>query len=139
MEVVQVANVLRSFRIVGCFCLYSLLYLSDSNAKASEVRSEFNSLHPILRVAVSTTILADRTLIITDAKRDLDDYSSMGLPANSRSRHLPQSDGFVHAVDIRTNGHSEFRNTMLEMSYRLMGLKTLRHVGTADHLHIELP
>lgn len=125
--------------IVGCFCLYSIFYLSDSNAKASDVRAEFNSLHPILRVAVSTTILADRTLLITDARRDIADYDAMGLPANLRSRHLPQNDGFVHAVDIRTNGHSDLRNWLVETTFRTMGLKTLRHVGTADHLHIELP
>ncbi|MEP1305841.1 MAG: hypothetical protein ABJK11_13750 [Balneola sp.] len=125
--------------LVGGFCLYGLLYLSSVNAKSDSVKEVYRSLHPILRVAVATTTLAESDLVVTDIKRTVQDYAKMGLPANQSSLHYPQPDGYVHAIDLRTKGHSEFRNFMLSNSLRLMGLKTLRHVGTADHLHISLP
>ncbi|MEO9885634.1 MAG: hypothetical protein ABJR05_09765 [Balneola sp.] len=125
--------------LVGGFCLYGLLYLSSVNAKSDSVKEVYRSLHPILRVAVATTTLAESDLVVTDIKRTVQDYAKMGLPANQSSLHFPQPDGYVHAIDLRTKGHSEFRNFMLSNSLRLMGLKTLRHVGTADHLHISLP
>ncbi len=125
--------------LVGGFCLYGLLYVSSVNAKSDSVKEVYRSLHPILRVAVATTTLAEGDLVITDIKRSAEDYTKMGLPVNQSSLHFPQPDGYVHAIDLRTKGHSEFRNFMLSNSLRLMGFKTLRHVGTADHLHISLP
>lgn len=125
--------------LVGGFCLYGLLYVSSVNAKSDSVKEVYRSLHPILRVAVATTTLAEGDLVITDIKRSAEDYVKMGLPINQSSLHFPQPDGYVHAIDLRTKGHSEFRNFMLSNSLRLMGFKTLRHVGTADHLHISLP
>ncbi|MEP0008960.1 MAG: hypothetical protein ABJF72_07185 [Balneola sp.] len=125
--------------LVGGFCLYGLLYVSSVNAKSDSVKEVYRSLHPILRVAVATTTLAEGDLVITDIKRSTEDYTKMGLPINQSSLHFPQPDGYVHAIDLRTKGHSEFRNFMLSNSLRLMGFKTLRHVGTADHLHISLP
>ena len=125
--------------LVGGFCLYGLLYVSSVNAKSDSVKEVYRSLHPILRVAVATTTLAEGDLVITDIKRSTEDYTKMGLPINQSSLHFPQADGYVHAIDLRTKGHSEFRNFMLSNSLRLMGFKTLRHVGSADHLHISLP
>lgn len=125
--------------LVGGFCLYGLLYLSSVNAKSDSVKDVYRSLHPILRVGVATTTLADGDLIITDIKRSVEDYADMGLPQNQSSLHFPQEDGFVHAIDLRTKGHSEIRNFILSNSLKIMGFKTLRHVGTADHLHISLP
>ncbi len=125
--------------LVGGFCLYGLLYVSSVNAKSESVKEVYRSLHPILRVAVATTTLAEGDLVITDIKRSAEDYVKMGLPINQSSLHFPQPDGYVHAIDLRTKGHSEFRNFMLSNSLRLMGFKTLRHVGSADHLHISLP
>ncbi len=125
--------------LVGGFCLYGLLYVSSVNAKSDSVKEVYRSLHPILRVAVATTTLAEGDLVITDIKRSAEDYTKMGLPINQSSLHFPQPDGYVHAIDLRTKGHSEFRNFMLSNSLRLMGFKTLRHVGSADHLHISLP
>ncbi|MBO6622050.1 MAG: hypothetical protein JJ892_09515 [Balneola sp.] len=125
--------------LVGGFCLYGLLYVSSVNAKSDSVKEVYRSLHPILRVAVATTTLAEGDLVITDIKRSTEDYTKMGLPINQSSLHFPQPDGYVHAIDLRTKGHSEFRNFMLSNSLRLMGFKTLRHVGSADHLHISLP
>jgi hypothetical protein len=125
--------------LVGGFCLYALLYLSSVNAKSDSVKEVYRSLHPILRVAVATTTLAEGDLVITDIKRAAKDYVKIGLPVNQSSLHFPQEDGFVHAVDLRTKGHSEIRNVLLSYSLKLMGFHTLRHVGTADHLHISLP
>jgi hypothetical protein len=128
-----------SLMLVLSFCFYGLIFLSESNAKEKSVAEEFTSLHPVLRVGISSTILADRSLLITDASRVPEDYDRMGLGRNGKSLHYPQADGFVHAVDIRTNGRSEYRNQMLQATFCLMGFRTLRHVGTSDHLHIALP
>ncbi|MEP1152636.1 MAG: hypothetical protein ABJH08_12990 [Balneola sp.] len=125
--------------LVGGFCLYGLLYLSSVNAKSDSVKEVYRSLHPILRVAVATTTLAENDLVITDIQRSVEDYAKMGLPVNQNSLHFSQPDGFVHAIDLRTKGHSEIRNFILRHSLRMMGFETLRHVGTGDHLHISLP
>jgi len=63
----------------------------------------------------------------------------MGLPPNESSLHFIQDDGYAHAVDLRTVGRSEFRNRMVEAGFKVMGFNTLRHSGTADHLHVSLP
>lgn len=125
--------------LVGGFCLYGLMYLSSVNAKSDSVREVYRSLHPILRIGVATATLAEGNLVITDIKRTTQDYAKMGLSVNQGSLHYPQEDGFVHAIDLRTKGHSEIRNFLLSYSLKLMGFQTLRHVGTADHLHISLP
>ncbi|MFD2531013.1 hypothetical protein [Gracilimonas halophila] len=125
--------------LVFAFCFYGVMYLSSVNAKNDEVRQVYRSMHPILRVAIATTTLADGDLVITDIQRTPADYAAMGIPLNERSLHFAQSSGYVHAIDLRTLGHTEFRNLLLQTSLRMMGLKTIRHVGTADHLHIALP
>jgi hypothetical protein len=63
----------------------------------------------------------------------------MGLPVNDGTLHYRQRDGWAHAVDLRTNGRGEVVNRLVELYFRVMGFRTLRHVGTADHLHVELP
>ncbi|MEQ9264506.1 MAG: hypothetical protein RLN81_04755 [Balneolaceae bacterium] len=125
--------------LVAGFCIYGLLYLSSVNAKTESVREVYRSLHPILRVAVATTSLAQNSLVITDIKRTPEDYTAMGLTPRQSSLHYPQESGFVHAIDLRTIGHSQFRNKSLELALQAMGFQTIRHVGTADHLHIALP
>lgn len=120
------------------WCAYSALYLARVNAKTDDVRSYYASVHPVLRVAIATAILGDPALVVTDARRVPEDYRRMGLPVNDRTRHYRQSDGWVHAVDLRTNGRSAARNLALELYFRAMGFRTLRHVGTADHLHVQL-
>lgn len=125
--------------LVGGFCMYGLMYLSSVNAKTEDVREVYRSLHPILRVSVATATLAENDLVITDIRRTEEDYISWGLTPLQSSLHYEQKDGFVHAIDLRTIGHSEFRNKVLEWSLRSMGLQIIRHVGTADHLHVALP
>jgi hypothetical protein len=121
------------------FSLFSLFYLSSVNAKNRDVQSVYRSMHPIMRVAISTVTLADSDLVITDIERFEEDYARMGLPVNQTSLHYRQESGYVHAVDIRTIGHGILRNAILRGSLELMGFRTIRHVGTADHLHVELP
>ena len=60
------------------------------------------------------------------------------LAVNETSLHYPQADGFVYAVDVRTLGRPEWRNQVVSLYFQVMGFRTLRHVGTADHLHVEL-
>lgn len=124
---------------VAGFCIMSLFYLSGVHAKSSDVRDLYRSMHPVLRVAVSTVTLADSGLVITDIVREEADYRQMDLPVNTRSLHYRQPDGYVRAVDIRTIGRGEVRNTLLRVTLHAMGFRTLRHVGSADHLHVELP
>lgn len=125
--------------VVGAYALYALIYLSSMNVKDAQVRSEYRSLHPLLRIATSTLILVDSDLVITDMERQIEDYERMGLPVYERSLHIVQGDGFAHAVDLRTIGRSDWRNLSLRAYFVLMGFRTVRHVGTADHLHVSLP
>ncbi|MCI4668404.1 MAG: hypothetical protein MRZ79_09710 [Bacteroidia bacterium] len=119
---------------VGC----SLFYLSGANAKGEAVQKEYNSLHPLMRLGVGTLVLVEPNLLVTDMSRSNEDYGKMGLKAKKNSLHYKQSDGFVHALDLRTKGHPEWRNNLLKVYFNLMGFNTLRHVGTADHLHVSL-
>jgi hypothetical protein len=125
--------------LVLAYCGYALLYLSSVNAKTPEVREYYRSLHPMLRIAVSTVILVDRDIVITDLHRTPEDYAAMGLPVQAESLHYKQSDGFVHAMDLRTAGRHEWRNRAVDFYFKAAGFETLRHFGTADHLHVALP
>ncbi len=125
--------------LVLAYCAYGLVFLSAGNAKTEAVRTEYRSLHPMLRMAVGTLVLVDSDLLVTDAARDLDDYAAMGLPANEQSLHRVQADGYAHALDLRTAGRPGWVNFMVRAWFRATGFRTLRHVGTADHLHVSLP
>ena len=109
------------------------------NVKAQRIRDEYTALHPLLRIAVSSVVLADTDLVITDMARTHGDYNQMGLQTMRRSMHYRQKDSYVHAVDLRTMGQAEWRNHFMIWYFQLMGFRTLRHVGTADHLHVSLP
>ena len=122
----------------AAFVLYSLLVIAGGNVKSEEVRAEYSALHPLLRMGVSVFVLADADAVITDADRTPGFYARAGLPANESSLHFRQDDGFVHALDLRTINRPEWRNLAAELAFRAMGFHTLRHVGTADHLHVSL-
>lgn len=124
--------------MVLVYCAPGVLFLSATNAKHPEVQKEFRSLHPVLRLGVSTLIWLDNDLVITDGARRPEDYGRMGLLRKSHSLHYEQSDGYAHAIDIRTLEKSIIRNWLIERYFRLMGFNTLRHVGTADHLHVSI-
>ena len=125
--------------LVLAYCGYALIYLSSGNAKSDQVRAYYGSLHPLLRVALSTWILVDKDILITDLARRRTDYAVMGMRPNDGSLHYVQGDGYVHAVDLRTRGRSEVKARLVQLYFWSVGLGTLRHVGTADHLHVELP
>jgi hypothetical protein len=133
----QLARTVAAPLVTG-YTLFALLHLSAANVASAEVRAEYRALHPILRLAVSTVMLVDRDAIITDMTRTLPDYSRMGLRVLERSRHLRQLDGYAHALDLRTAGRGAIHNRLVRLYFTLMGFDTLRHTGTADHLHVEL-
>lgn len=124
--------------VVLAYVVYALVHVGSANTKSPEVRSEYQQLHPLLRLAASVVILADPASVITDAGRTPDFYRRMGLPPNEASLHFPQANGFVHALDLRTNGRPEWRNRIVELGFWALGFHSLRHVGTADHLHVSL-
>jgi len=132
-------SLFASGALVGVFVLQSLLFVSASNLKNDNLRSTYTDLHPLLRLSVSTIALIDQGSVITDIGREASDYDKMGLPRLENSLHFEQQDGFVHAIDFRTNGRSWIRNKTVEWYFKILGFRTLRHVGTADHLHISLP
>jgi len=125
--------------LVVLYVGHALLFLSTVNAKTEQVREYYTSLHPLLRLGVSTWVIVDGGLVITDTAREPDDYERMGLPALERSLHYRQPDGYVHAMDLRTLGRSGLRNWVTGTYFRLLGFRVLRHVGTADHFHVSLP
>lgn len=125
--------------LVTAYTLYGVLYYSSLHTKTDDVNSYYRSLHPIMRVALTTITLADSDLLVTDIRREPEDYARMGLPENQQSLHYVQSNGYVHAVDLRTIGRPEWQNWLMRMTFNLTGLESIRHVGTADHLHIYLP
>jgi hypothetical protein len=124
---------------VAGFVGFTLFYLSGANAKTLEIREAYTELNPLLRLATGTVLLVDREAVVTDVDRTPADYLAWGLSVNEASLHFEQDDGFVHAVDVRTLGRAEWKNRALEVYYRGMGFRTLRHVGTADHLHVSMP
>lgn len=133
------SKLIISLLLVGGFALHSLYFISGTNFKDPELKTEIRSLNPILRLALGTVILVDKSLVITDTNRVPEDYKRMGLPTKASSLHYQQKDGYAYAVDLRTRGKSEWRNILTRWYFDLMGFNTLRHVGTGDHLHISLP
>lgn len=100
-------------------------------------RTEYRQAHPLLRDALSTLELADDKLVVTDASRTASDYVRLGLPVVTGTLHAPQADGWVYAVDIHTRGRGFLVNFFVATYFRAMVFRL--HVGTADHLHVELP
>lgn len=125
--------------LLVAYLMYGLLFYSSITTKTADVQNYYRSLHPILRVTLATVSLADNELLVTDIQRFKGDYAAMGLPENKKSLHYVQGTGYVHAADLRTIGRSYLKNRMTAGILRLLGLKTIRHVGTADHLHVYLP
>lgn len=132
----------RSARILiflfASYTLYLLVFISAGNVKTPDIRETYSSLHPVLRVATSTFMLLDSDAVVTDSQRKAAEYKEMGLSTPRSSLHFVQQNGFVHAIDLRTKGRSELRNVLTAAYFRLMGFSTLRHTGTADHLHVSL-
>ncbi len=128
-----------SLLLVVGFAIHSMYFISGSNFKNPELKSEIRSLNPILRLAVGTLVMVDRKAVITDTNRTPEDYRKMGLKTNKSSLHYEQKDGYAYAIDLRVRGKSEVRNQLTKYYFDWMGFNTLRHGGTADHLHVSLP
>lgn len=116
-----------------------LVTIAADNVKAPDVASEYRSLHPLLRLGTATLVLLDPAVVVTDASRTPEDYAAWGMATNDRSLHFVQEDGYAHAVDLRTRGRPEWRNRLTRFGFDAMGFSTLRHTGTADHLHVAIP
>jgi len=127
-----------AFGVALAYVLYALVFIASANVKSAEVRTEYRSMHPLLRVASSALILADPDAVVTDAGRTPQDYRRMGPSPAEASLHFVQRDGYVHAMDLRTEGRSELRNRGVQLAFWMLGFSVLRHVGTADHLHVSL-
>lgn len=123
--------------VIG-FAFHLLFFISNSNLKNKELQNEYTQLHPILRLATSLLVKIDKNIVVTDAARKLKDYESMGISPNQRSLHMLQKDSYAYALDLRTRNRTEFQILLMQMYYKLLGFKVIRHVGTADHLHISL-
>jgi len=129
---------LFALALVVLYCGYGLFFISTDNFKNPALKSEISDLHPLLRLGVSTFILIDKDMIITDASRVPEDYRKMGLKTARNSLHYQQKDGYAYAIDLRTNNRNEFRNRLMQLYFNILGFSTLRHIGTDDHLHISL-
>jgi hypothetical protein len=125
--------------VVGGYSMYGLLYLSSANVKDPDIRDDYLSLHPLMRLASSTYFLFDRNAVVTDLERTAEDYLAMGIPINEASLHFKLEDRYVHAMDLRTLGRSPSRNALTVAYFRIMGFRSLHHVSSADHLHVSLP
>ena len=117
---------------------YTAFSFSAANAKSEAVAEEFGDLHPLIRMSVGTFIFLDPSIMVTDMARVPEDYQAMGLATQAQSLHYAQDDGYVHAVDLRTIGRPEWKNKLLQGYFWMLGFRTLRHGGTADHLHVSL-
>jgi len=124
--------------VVLLYVIHGIFYIGGTNIKSEDIRSEIREVHPILRLSVSTLIHLDKELLITDSARLPEDYQKMGLPSKNQSLHYRQSTGYAHAIDIRTNNRPEWKNLLVRTYFIVMGFRTLRHHGTADHLHVSL-
>jgi hypothetical protein len=125
--------------IMLVFCIVSLSFLADANAKDARVHGTYRELHPALRLALASLCLVDDDVVLTDIRRTPAEYPRMGLPVAARSLHYAQPDGFVHAIDLRTRGRGLARNLLTQAWFLGLGFETVRHDGSADHLHVSLP
>lgn len=131
-------NYALTLAVVLMYCANGVWSISAANVKETAVKQEFKTLHPILRLSISTLILFEKDLILTDAERKPEDYKHLGLASKNHSLHYEQSTGYAHAVDIRTKGHTWIRNKLIQGYFEIMGFNTLVHIGTAEHLHVSL-
>lgn len=132
------ARAILSMIIVMTYVIHGLFYLSTANMKSVKLKKEILTVHPVLRLATSTLIHVDKSLVITDADRTPEDYKKMGLKSIKHSLHYKQYTGYAHALDLRTKGKPEWQNFLIRNYFRIMGFRTLRHIGTDDHLHVSL-
>lgn len=117
--------------------LYYCLFPTGNNYKSDDIKKEYTSLHPILRLGVGTLFIFDKKSIMTDGTRSLENCEKMNIKYNSA--HKINEDGFGYAVDISIRDRTKIRNFFVEYYFVILGYYSLRHdQGYGDHLHISL-
>lgn len=112
--------------------------LESSNFKNdSEIEQYNNKTHTILKYYTAMFSVLDDELIITDSKRVPDDYSKMNLKEFERSLHYVQSDGYSHALDIRSKDRTYFSKFLVTSYYQSLGFDIIEHDGTNIHFHVD--
>ena len=117
---------------------YAVLYVASTNAVPDEIREEYQTIHPLLRLAASPVIIFDPSAFRHPDGSVLEDYRLMGLSANEANLHFVQKDDLIHSLDLVTDNRSEWRNRAIELGFWAFGFHSLRHRGLGDHLHISL-
>jgi len=120
--------------LVACV-IYTVTFYDQVTFKTNATLAEFGDLHPMLQLAVRNL---DKKTVVTDITRDKKFYKRRGLKENKNSPHYIKN-GWSNAVDIRTNGEGFIRNSFVRAYFWVLGFDTLRHVGTSDHLHVQIP
>jgi len=118
---------------------YGTAHYPPHNFKTADTATEWTTLHPTLRLALWLVALEDRRMVLTDIARAPAEYRQMGLKTQGVSPHYLHVDGYTHAVDLRVSNVGETRNWARQGLFSLMSLEAIRHMGTADHLHLALP
>jgi len=117
---------------------YAVLYVASTNAVPDEIREEYQTIHPLLRLAASPVIVFDPSAFRHPDGSVLEDYRLMGLSANEANLHFVQKDDLIHSLDLVTDNRSEWRNRAIELGFWAFGFHSLRHRGLGDHLHVSL-
>lgn len=125
--------------VVAGVGLAGIARFPENHFKDEQVAGEWQQLQPTLRLALWVVALEDWSMVLTDIARTPEGYVSMKLEAPEESRHYVGEDGYARAVDLRVGDAGALRNWVRQGLLLMMGLETLRHEGTADHLHVELP
>ena len=117
---------------------YAVLYVASTNAVPDEIREEYQTIHPLLRLAASPVIVFDPSAFRYPDGSMLEDYRLMCLSANEANLHFVQKDDLIHSLDLVTDNRSEWRNRAIELGFWAFGFHSLRHRGLGDHLHVSL-
>ena len=125
--------------VVAGVGLAGIAHFPERHFKDGQVAEEWRQLHPTLRLALWVVALEDWSVVLTDIARTPEGYVDMGIEPLGESRHYVGEDGYARAVDLRVSDAGPLRNWVRQGLFLIMGLKTLRHEGTADHLHVALP
>lgn len=130
--------VLTVFFLVMSYTVFALFSFTGKNAKSDQVKQEYTQLHPYLKISLRTLLFFDNDVLITSLSRVPEDYQKMGLSSKSRSLHFVQNTGYVHAMDLRTQGRPFWMIWFSQIYFNTLGFNIVRHDGTGDHLHVSL-
>jgi len=134
----QLMLIRSAIMIAFIYIGYAVLYVASTNAVPDEIREEYQTIHPLLRLAASPVIVFDPSAFRHPEGSVLEDYRLMGLSANEANLHFVQKDDLIHSLDLVTDNRSEWRNRAIELGFWAFGFHSLRHRGLGDHLHVSL-